>query len=103
MRVEGEETRYLTLLYRVSHSNKLHAKYDNNLMNLYTGYIREIIENYGVNIQISYYLVRCLGGLGSWYISGLLYHYKTLLLDEDGYFWFTSGNDDTTTDDEEEE
>ena len=103
IRVEGQEVRYLTLLYRVPTSNRLHAQYDKNLVNLYTGYVREIIEKYGVDIQVSYYLIRCLGGLGSWYISGLLYHYKRLLLDVDGYFWYTSGNNDTPTDDEEEE
>ena len=61
MKYDNMETRYLTLLYRVSKSVSLHEKYENVLIDLYTGYMREIVENYGANVDVSYYLVRCLG------------------------------------------
>ena len=95
---DGQEPRYLTLLYRVCTSGSHHDRYNDALVSLYTGYLREIVEIYGANVGVSYYLVQDLGGLGSWYISGLLYHYRCILLDGDGYFWF-SGEEDSTDED----
>ena len=83
------ESRYLTLLYRDCKSVSLHEKYDNVLIRFYTGYLREIVEECDVNVDVSYYLIRRLGVFGSWYISGLLYDYRTFLLDGDGYFWYS--------------
>ena len=91
-----DEPAYLTLLYKTVKSRSLHKSYDGIVVNLYTGYLRELVLGNDINAPTSYYLVRCLGGLGAWYISAPFFHYKSLLLDAAGYFWNSSGNESSS-------
>ena len=78
---------YQTLLYKTVKSMELHDRYNGVVVDISVGYFRELAEE--ENIDVSYSLVKDLGGLISWYISAPFYKYEEFMLDVKGYFCYS--------------
>ena len=85
---EWGEKVYVTLLYKVASSSESWGRYSRIIVDVYTGFLRDIVKSGDIEMVVTAPLIESLGNFGSYFLYSNLYEYRLTSLDASGYCYY---------------